>query len=60
MINKRLEKLEQRAYYKHKIPVLIISQDQGAHITLEEFESGLFPRGVSDKTVIIVDNIPQA
>lgn len=52
-INKRLQKIEDRLKHKAEIPVLIMESNE----EMELLEYGRLPFGVTDRTVVIVDDI---
>lgn len=52
-INKRIQKIEDRFKQRTEIPVLIVEGDEG----LDNFVSGKLPFGVTDRTVVIIDDI---
>lgn len=63
---KRIEVLEKAADLKGFIPVLFVEKhmdekmkrpDFAQRITMEEYEAGNLPRGVTEQTVIIIDDI---
>mgnify|MGYP001472030071 CR=1 FL=1 len=62
----RIRRLEKMVTQKESVPVLIVVQDDPKSlqnkprhvISMEQYEAGLFPDGVTEKTVVIIDDVP--
>lgn len=63
---RRIKAIEKQIHQKESIPVLFVvqddaecRQDEACHcISMEQYQAGLLPSGVTENTVILIDDIP--